>query len=253
MLLTSLKHNMWADVIALAAGAMSWQAVALMVGLQMICGYTEVHNLSSERNYHIKPRGAVPADINCALCTTAAVVTNVTGRLVTTDAVVRALHPNPTLAVPAAAALQSGPLDYARLYQHPETFNRRSIGRTLQGGTADASRINQTNLLAAAGIKEAVGLFGVSAQGGQPTSVKVGHAKQMMMSPRYDGCVFAVLVESAGHWNFARKGETGIEFIDYQSDRPDKQGLTGGVTPQLGVTSTDLGGAQDVIFLAFGR
>lgn len=216
-------------------------------------GYTTEHNLSAERTYWSKTRGAVPADINCALCTAAAVVTNVTGKLVTTDEVVRKLYPKPELADPAQKALDSSGLDYAQLYQHPESFTR--IGRTLQGGgsMADLSKTTTANNRAASGIRAAVVKhFGVSDRGGEPDSMRVEQARKMMLSPKYDGCVFAVLVESAGHWNFARRTETGVVFVDYQSDRDDMQGPQGGANPQMGVKNQDLGDKHDVTFLAFG-
>jgi len=217
-------------------------------------GSSKEHNLSSERNFYTHPRSAVPADVNCALCTAAAVVTAVTGTLVTTDAIVRQLHPLPALSGPATSAL--GDLDYAVVYQHPESFFR--IGRTLQGGSsmADLPRIVAVNIKAAEGIKTAVRQYGVSVLGGQSPSMRVAEAKSEMMLPRYQGCVFAVLVESAGHWNLARRTRDGVLFVDYQTDHVDRHGPQTGANPQMGVKPAgqrDLGEQHDVTFLAFTR
>ncbi|HCT80099.1 MAG TPA: hypothetical protein DGT23_26745 [Micromonosporaceae bacterium] len=126
-----------------------------------------------------------------------------------------------------AAAL---PTSARRLYQHPETFTQ--LGRTLQGGSsmADLAKTVRVNVEAADGTRHAVRLFGVSDRGGQPFAVRVAEAKQAMMLPRYQGCVFAVLVESAGHWNLARRTPDGVVFVDYQTDRVDKQGHRRGPT-----------------------
>ena len=96
----------------------------------------------------------------------------------------------------------------------------------------------------------AVKLFGVSARG-QTSGVPFAWARQTMVSPTYQGCVFAVLVESGGHWNFARRTTSGLEFVDYQSDNEAMQGPEGGATPQMGVTTTDLGEYHTVSFIAF--
>ncbi|MEV6279670.1 hypothetical protein [Nocardia sp. NPDC051832] len=216
---------------------------------------TEECNLVADKWYYNKPRPAVPADINCGLCTTAAVITAVTGDFVTTADVVRKIHPAPQLAEPAKKGLAGR--DYATVYQHPESFV--SFGRNLQGGDsmADLSKTAAVNAKAAEGIKSAAQQFGVTAQGPQSPQLSFAEAAQAMLQPTYDGCVFAVLVVSAGHWNFARRTPDGLVFVDYQTDRRDKQGPQIGTTPQMGVKATaaerDLGSKQNVTFLAFSR
>lgn len=216
-------------------------------------GATEEWNLVADKWYYNRPRAAVPADINCGLCTAAAVITAVTGNFVTTADVVRRIHPAPTLVDAARAGLQGR--DYATIYQHPESFV--SFGRNLQGGNniADIAKTVEVNVKAAEGIKNVAQQFGVAEQGRQAVALSFPDAVQAMLQPQFDGCVFAVLVVSAGHWNFARRTPDGLVFVDYQTDRPDKQGPQIGVTPQLGVKATaadrNLGNQQKVSFLAF--
>lgn len=218
--------------------------------LTLNTGYTEEHNLSAVATYHSKPRAAVPAEINCALCTAAAVITNVTGHVVTTGAIVRRLYP-PPLNLPAGPqqALNSQQLDYSRVYQHPEIFNQ--LGRTLQGGMADVSRTVRVNIAAADGIKQTVERYGVQSKGGERRTLPFTDARREMLSSRYDGCVFAVLVESAGHWNFARRTDHGLLFVDYQSDSEDMWGPDAGDTPRMGVKVEDLGAGHNMSFMAF--
>ncbi|MEV0251668.1 hypothetical protein AB0H76_34120 [Nocardia sp. NPDC050712] len=210
-------------------------------------------NLVADKWYYNKPRSAVPADINCGLCTAAAVITAVTGSFVTTADVVRKIHPAPQLGDAAKTGLAGR--DYAKVYQHPETFV--SFGRNLQGGSsmADLTKTVAVNVKAADGIKSVAQQFGVTAQGPQSAAQPYAQAVQEMLQPKYDGCVFAVLVASAGHWNFARRTPDGLVFVDYQTDRPGKQGPQIGTTPQLGVKDTaaerDLGDRQNASFLAF--
>lgn len=216
---------------------------------------TDQCNLVADRWYYTRPRPAIPADINCGLCTAAAVITAVTGSFVTTSDVVRMMHPAPELADAAKTGLAGR--DYATVYQHPESFV--SFSRTLQGGSsmADLSKTVTVNVKAADGIKTAAQRFGVAEQGTQSAALPFAEAVQAMLQPKYDGCVFAVLVVSAGHWNFARRTPDGLVFVDYQTDRPDKQGPQIGTTPQMGVKPTaaqrDLGYQQNISFLAFSR
>lgn len=218
-------------------------------------GSTVECNLVADKWYYNKPRMAVPADINCGLCTAAAVITAVTGSFVTTADVVRRIYPAAPLVDAARTGLAGR--DYATVYQHPESFV--SFGRNLQGGSnmADLAKTVTVNAKAADGIKAVAQQFGVTEQGTQSTALPFADAVQAMLQPKYDGCVFAVLVVSAGHWNFARRTPDGLVFVDYQTDRPDKQGPQIGTNPQMGVKATaaqrDLGDQQTVTFLAFSR
>ncbi|WP_019929733.1 hypothetical protein [Nocardia sp. BMG111209] len=218
-------------------------------------GSTAECNLVADKWYYTKPRMAVPADINCGLCTAAAVITAVTGSFVTTSDVVRMLSPNPQLVDAAKTGLAGR--DYATVYQHPESFVR--FDRTLQGGNsmADLAKTAEVNVKAAAGIKKVAQMFGVAEQGTQSDALPFAEAVQAMLQPTYEGCVFAVLIASAGHWNLARRTPDGLVFVDYQTDRPDRQGPQIGTTPQMGVkpiaAERDLGTKQNVSFLAFSR
>lgn len=213
-------------------------------------GRTEECNLVADKWYNTRIRPAVPADINCGLCTAAAVITSVTGDFVTTSDVVRKRHPAPELHPLAQAGLAGR--DYATVYQHPESFV--SFGRNLQGGSsmADLAKTANVNIKAADGIKNIAQQFGVTEQGTQSDPLPFADAVRAMLQPKYDGCVFAVLVVSAGHWNFARRTPDGLVFVDYQTDRPDKQGPQIGTTPQMGVAAQrNLGAQQNISFLAF--
>lgn len=96
---------------------------------------------------------------------------------------------------------------------------------------ADLSKTVTVNVKAADGIKKVAQRFGVAEQGTQSAAMPFAEAVQAMLQPKYDGCVFAVLVVSAG---------------------PQI-----GNTPQMGVKATaaarDLGNQQNVSFLAFSR
>jgi hypothetical protein len=212
-------------------------------------GDTEVRSLRANRLYYSKPNAATPADVNCGLCTAAAVLTNLTHNLTTTDAVVQAIHPAPNLTAAIVTDLHNLHTTYARVYQHPEAFDQ--LDRTLTGGGGDLVRFDAVNASMTAGIRRVVTGRGFACVGQLDSRLPVPDARRLMLERKYDGCVFAVLVVSEGHWNYARKTDRGIEFIDYQTDRPDMQGPVAGPSPQMGVKHRDLGEGPQVTFLAF--
>ncbi|MER5642433.1 hypothetical protein ABT095_36530 [Kitasatospora sp. NPDC002227] len=216
---------------------------------------TGEHNVSADRHYLTRTRMVVPAKVNCALCTAAGVATSLTGRLVSTDALVRHLYPNPdeVLSGDADRALVADGLDYAKVYQHPESFNR--IGRTLTGGMADVSSTSLVNSQAAEGMRRALQRLGVPALGERSATMTAAEAKRVMTQSEYEGCVFAVLLVSAGHWNAARRTASGLRFIDYQTDHVGWDGARSGPNPQKGMDPAparrDLGDEETVSFTAF--
>jgi hypothetical protein len=212
-------------------------------------GYRDELNFRTDKFYNTRPRMGVPADLNCGLCTAAAVITNLNGNPMTTDVLVGTMRTAPSDPT-VVTALQNDKHDWKRVYQHPEIF--AGLERTLTNSLADASKIEGVNDSMTQGIKkEVVDRYHRTFVGEQKIAVPVPDARRQMLDPKYDGCVFAILVVSDGHWNYAHKTEHGLEFVDYQTDRQDDIGPVAGASPQMGVKQCSLGEKQNVTFMAF--
>ncbi len=190
----------------------------------------------------------IPAQINCALCTCAAVIRHITGLTLTTGDLIIRLHAQTN---PDKLHQEFGgklPADYQRTFQHPGSL--AGLGYQ-QVGPADIERINATNVDK---IQDCCQLFGVN-RGLVERHLPLAQAITRMEALLPQGYVFAVLVAGEGHWNFAQAGPNNkLEFIDYQSDHAEFAGPATGSTPQVGIVNRSIPAQNQLTdFVAFKR
>jgi len=187
-------------------------------------GRSDHLNLRVDRRRHYNAVGGIPAELNCSLCTAAAVVTHATGNFTTTSDVAAefpyrgTLHPD----------FQADPA-----YQHSNTFSGDTYKKS---GPANISDINDSQIRGVISFcrdkinRGKSGILIVIESASQP--LPNAKAEMRAMGSEY---LFAVLVEGKGHWNFAHNPSQGLEFIDYQSDHADYAGAVHGPDPMLGI------------------
>ncbi|NER79652.1 MAG: hypothetical protein F6K42_08730 [Leptolyngbya sp. SIO1D8] len=210
-------------------------------------------NLNTTSKRHYRPVTKIPAAINCALCSCAAVIRHVTGLQITTGDIIGRIYAN---AIPENLSQEFNgklPANYQSTYQHPGSFaNLSYVKSTGAQADADISVVERINVRNVEGIVNMCALFGISS-----IFQKTGELKEMVgeMKTLMGNSVFAVLVAGEGHWNFAHQGASGdLEFIDYQSDHADYDGTARGSKPQVGtVNKTMKIGDQETTFIAFQK
>lgn len=208
----------------------------------------EDENLRIDRFRTKSPAFRIPAQVNCALCSCAAVIRHLTGLTLTTGDLIIRLHAETNPEGLHYEFDRKLPDNYHQIFQHPGSLVKLGYQKV---GPSDIERINATNV---AKIQQCCQLFGI-----EPGPVKRGlpltTAMTQMQALLSQGYVFAVLVAGEGHWNFAHAGSGGeLEFVDYQSDHAEFDGPASGSTPQVGIVNRSIPANDQLTdYVAFRR
>ncbi|HEX4810747.1 MAG TPA: hypothetical protein VH325_17555 [Bryobacteraceae bacterium] len=163
------------------------------------------------------------SEVNCSLCTAAAIIRECTGKSWNTTMVAQSTG----LTFPERYGIDSAFVDYSDLLGNPN-HQVKPPTQDLPGSPSDfASREQLFGLAQWCGL--VAGALKISQLGTIQAPLKVDHALQEMMKFA-EGTVFAVRVKchTKVHFNFAKRiktfGADTLIFVDYQTDRVEVLG-----------------------------
>ena len=159
------------------------------------------------------------ASDNCSLCTAAAIITECTGKLWNTTMVAQSL----ALKAPENYGVERLFADYAALEEDPKhelTEDRND----LSSQCSDANNLLQLKGLAS-WCQKMAGVVLLGQLGSINVPMKAGLAMAQMLKYN-EGTLFAVRLTGlrVSHFNFAKRTQQTLVFIDYQTDRTEVLG-----------------------------